>query len=75
MVTDTPRVVALTPPVADGVRDADHSAVQFVQRELGLAVSAIATLGDLLQYLAGEADPALTHHLPRVRAYRDRYGV
>ena len=59
----------------DGVRDADHSAVQFVQRELGLAVSAIATLGDLLQYLAGEADPALTHHLPRVRAYRDRYGV
>ncbi|HWH74781.1 MAG TPA: orotate phosphoribosyltransferase [Methylibium sp.] len=60
--------------VADG-RDADHSAVQFVQRELGLTVCAIATLGDLLQYLARQSDPALAQHLPRVQAYRDRYGV
>jgi len=58
-----------------GVRDADHSAVQFVQRELGLPVCAIATLGDLLAYLQRQADPALAAHLPRVRAYRDRYGV
>ncbi len=60
--------------VADG-RDADHSAVQFVQRALGLTVCAIATLGDLLQYLARQSDPALAQHLPRVQAYRDRYGV
>ncbi|HSV70110.1 MAG TPA: orotate phosphoribosyltransferase [Methylibium sp.] len=59
---------------ADG-RDADHSAVQFVQRDLGLTVCAIATLGDLLQYLGAHADPALAQHLPRVQAYRDRYGV
>lgn len=59
----------------DGVRDADHSAVQFVQRELGLPVCAIATLGDLLAYLQRQADPALAAHLPRVQAYRDRYGV
>ena len=65
-----------TEPGADGaVRDADHSAVQFVQRELGLPVCAIATLGDLLQYLAAQSDPALAQHLPRVQAYRDRYGV
>ncbi|KQW68758.1 MAG: orotate phosphoribosyltransferase [Methylibium sp.] len=64
-----------TETTQDGVRDADHSAVQFVQRELGLEVCAIATLSDLLQYLARQADPALAQHLPRVQAYRDRYGV
>ncbi|MBA3591323.1 orotate phosphoribosyltransferase [Methylibium sp.] len=52
-----------------------HSAVQFVQSELGLQVCAIATLDDLLQYLAQGADPALSEYLPRVQAYRDRYGV
>jgi orotate phosphoribosyltransferase len=58
-----------------GTQDAEHSAVQFVQRELGLTVCAIATLGDLLQYLGAQSDPALAQHLPRVQAYRDRYGV
>jgi orotate phosphoribosyltransferase len=55
--------------------DACHSAVQFVQRELGLPVLAIATLADLLDYLAAQSDPALAEHLPRVQAYRERYGV
>lgn len=55
--------------------DAPHSAVQFVRRELGLPVVAIATLADLLDYLASQRDPALAEHLPRVQAYRDRYGV
>lgn len=64
-----------TESTQDGVRDADHSAVQYVERELGLRVSAIATLSDLLQYLAGQSDPELVRHLPRVQAYRDRYGV
>lgn len=58
--------------VEDG-RDADHSAVQYVTRELGLAVCAVATLSDLLQYLA--PDPSLQAHAAAVRAYRDRYGV
>jgi orotate phosphoribosyltransferase len=58
--------------VEDG-RDADHSAVQFVTRHLGLPVSAVATLEDLLQYLA--PDPALQAHAVAVQAYRDRYGV
>ncbi len=59
---------------ADGV-DAPHSAVQFVQRELGLAVVAIATLDDLLQFLSVQSDATLASHLPAVQAYRSRYGV
>ena len=54
-------------------RDADHSAVQFVTRQLGLPVSAVATLDDLLQYLA--PDPSLQASATAVQAYRDRYGV
>ena len=54
-------------------RDADHSAVQFVTRELGLPVTAVATLDDLLQYLA--PDPSLQASATAVQAYRDRYGV
>jgi len=55
-------------------RDADHSAVQAVQRG-GLPVVAIATLADLLAYLDKRASPELAAHRPRVQAYRDRYGV
>ena len=55
--------------------DGTHSAVQHVVSELGLAVCSIATLGDLLQYLTKQSDPSLAQFLPRVRAYRDRYGV
>jgi len=54
---------------------AHHSAVQYVERELGLQVAAIATLADLLQYLAAQSDPALAKYLPLVQAYRERYGV
>lgn len=59
----------------DNGRDAEWSAVQFVQRQLGLQVCAIATLNDLLQYLETQNDPALAAHGPRVAAYRDKYGV
>ena len=55
------------------IRVADHSAVQFVTRELGLPVCAVATLDDLLQYLA--PDPSLQASATAVQAYRDRYGV
>jgi len=55
--------------------DAPHSAVQFVQRNLGLPVVAIATLTDLLHYLGATGDERLAPHLPAVQAYRDRYGV
>jgi orotate phosphoribosyltransferase len=51
------------------------SAVQFVERSLGLQVAAIATLADLLQYLRSADDPALATHTAAVAAYRERYGV
>ncbi len=57
------------------VRDVDHSAVQYVQRQLGLQVCAIATLADLLQYLSVHTGRELDAHRQRVQAYRLRYGV
>ena len=80
----TPHAVAIaldrqekaTEVAPDGqIRDVDHSAVQYVQRQLGLQVCAIATLGDLLQYLDGCPASASGEHRERVLAYRQRYGV
>ncbi|HVR49013.1 MAG TPA: orotate phosphoribosyltransferase [Pseudorhodoferax sp.] len=56
-------------------RDVPHSAVQYVRRQLGLQVCAIARLEDLLQYLAAGDQGALAEHHGRVLAYRQRYGV
>lgn len=63
--------------VVDGqVRDTPHSAVQYVRNTLGLQVCAIATLDDLLAYLAAQSNAGeLSDYLPKVQAYRDRYGV
>jgi orotate phosphoribosyltransferase len=52
-----------------------HSAVELFERDYGMPVVSIATLGDLLQYLQSNADPALKDHFARVSAYRERYGV
>ena len=53
-------------------QDVPYSAVQFVQRQLGLQVGAIAKLGDLMHYLAqrGAGASAVDHQ--RVLAYRAR---
>ena len=59
----------------DGGQDAPWSAVQFVTRQLGLPVVAIATLDDLLAYLQGSEASALASHTAPVQAYRERYGV
>jgi orotate phosphoribosyltransferase len=55
--------------------DANRSAVQSVEAEFGLKVVPIATLADLLQYLVRQDDADLAAFLPRVQAYRERYGV
>jgi orotate phosphoribosyltransferase len=60
--------------VEDGV-DAAFSAVQYVTRNLKLRVAAIATLEDLLQYLATTDDPVLRRHAAPVNAYRERFGI
>jgi orotate phosphoribosyltransferase len=74
-----PRAVAIAldrqEKATDGGQDAAWSAVQFVERKLGLKVAAIATLNDLLQYLQSNLDPALRAHLAPVAEYRHRYGV
>jgi orotate phosphoribosyltransferase len=59
----------------EGGRDVPHSAVQYVQDELGLAVCSIARLADLLQYLQQHAGDAMGAHHQQVLAYRERYGV
>ena len=65
--------------------DVEYSAVQYVTRQLGLQVCAIARLSDLLHYLdlygaSASAEniadaPSLKDHYQSVLAYRDRYGV
>jgi len=52
-----------------------RSAVTDFELAYGLPVIAIATLTDLLQVLQSSADPALSSHLARVAAYRERYGA
>lgn len=49
------------------------SAVQEVEQAMGLPVVAIATLDDLLGFLAGDA--ALGAHLKAVEAYRAEFGA
>ena len=60
---------------SEGGTDMAWSAVQYVRDQLKLDVAAIATLQDLLQYLQSSGAAELAQHLPRVVAYRDRYGV
>jgi orotate phosphoribosyltransferase len=57
---------------SDGV---EFSGVQFVERELGLAVCSIARLADLLQYLSRHGGDSLGQWHAQVLAYRQRYGV
>ncbi len=59
----------------EGGQDVNHSAVQFVRRQLGLEVCAIARLDDLMGYLAQHSVAGLQDAEQQVRAYRDRYGV
>ena len=80
----TPHAIAIaldrqemaTEKQADGtIKDLSHSAVQYVRHTLGMQVSTIAQLSDLLAFLARQNQPELQAHLGPVQAYRDRYGV
>ena len=76
----TPHAIAIAldrqEKATENGRDVDHSAVQYVRRELGMEVCAIARLADLLQYLeANGGDAGMQAHHERVLAYRQRYGV
>jgi orotate phosphoribosyltransferase len=56
-------------------QDVPYSAVQYVQRTLGLHVCSIAKLSDLMQYLQTCGEGANETDRQRVLAYRARYGV
>jgi orotate phosphoribosyltransferase len=56
-------------------QDVPYSAVQFVQRQLGMQVCSIAKLGDLMHYLEQRGAGASTDEHQRVLVYRQRYGV
>ncbi|WP_107851203.1 orotate phosphoribosyltransferase [Oceanimonas marisflavi] len=49
------------------------SAIQEVERDYNAQVTAIITLGDLIEYLSEQ--PEMVEHLERVRAYREQYGI
>lgn len=49
------------------------SAIQEVEQNYGLKVASIITLGDLMDYLKGDA--AMAEHLEAIEAYRNQYGV
>lgn len=51
----------------------ERSAAMEVSEQHGIPVLAIATLSELLGYVS--ARPDLNAHLPRLLAYRERYGV
>jgi orotate phosphoribosyltransferase len=75
----TPHAVAIAldrqEMATENGHDVPHSAVQYVQDHLGLQVSAIAQLDDLLSYLETHPVPGLADARQRVLAYRERYGV
>jgi orotate phosphoribosyltransferase len=52
-----------------------RSAVQDLEHDYGLPVLSVATLSDLLHFLAEAQDPAIAAYAAPVRAYRERYGV
>ncbi len=56
-------------------KDVDYSAVQYVREQLGLQVSAIAKLADLMHYLKAHSSAGLATEHQRVLAYRQQYGV
>jgi orotate phosphoribosyltransferase len=55
--------------------DVAHSAVQYVQNQLGMKVLSIASLDDLLKYLAERGGGELDAYRDKVLAYRQRYGA
>ena len=85
----TPHAVAIAldrqEKATENGADVNYSAVQYVTRQLGLQVSAIARLSDLLEYLVLQGNngsvvqtdgtQSLHDHYQAVLAYRERYGI
>jgi orotate phosphoribosyltransferase len=70
--------VAITMDRQERARDDGEdrsSGVQYVERTLGMRVLSVATLADLMQFLATTKDERLSSNIDRVAAYRARYGI
>ncbi|MBO7555405.1 MAG: orotate phosphoribosyltransferase, partial [Neisseriaceae bacterium] len=51
------------------------SAVEEVKQQFNIPVAVIASLNDLLAMLSADKNPELAAFLPKVKAYREQYGV
>ncbi|RZI64083.1 MAG: orotate phosphoribosyltransferase [Variovorax sp.] len=75
----TPHAVAIAldrqEKATENGADVAYSAVQYVQKQLGLRVLSIANLDDLLHYLSARGTSELEVHRAGVLAYRERYGA
>ena len=70
--------VAIMMDRQERARDTDddrRSGVQYVEQSLGLKVLSVATLADLMGFLATTGDTALAANATAVAAYRARYGI
>lgn len=54
---------------------AELSAIQEVERDFGIPVISIINLNQLISYMEEQASGDLAQHLPKVKAYRDLYGI
>ena len=58
---------------------AERSAIQEVERDYGIPVISIINLNQLIRFMEEQASGAASGHmaqyLPKVKAYRDQYGI
>ena len=57
----------------EAVVEGGQSAIQSLEAETGLKVSALLTFADIISYIKN--NPEFSHHLPAIEAYRERYGA
>jgi len=51
------------------------SAIGEIRKEFGLPVVSIIALGQIIDYLQQTGNPELQLYLPKLEAYRERYGA
>jgi len=81
-------IIAQTPALPAGVvvaldrqgkGKAERSAIQEVERDYGIPVISIINLNQLIRFMEEQASGAASGHmaqyLPKVKAYRDQYGI
>jgi len=57
------------------VQQGELSAIGEIRKEFGLPVVSIIALGQIIDYLQQTGNPELQLYLPKLEAYRERYGA